>query len=222
MRDFLQQQSWKLLAIGLVLYSIVAGLLMEAPDDLGILRQTVRNLHYHVPMWFSMIFLMLFSFVYSIRYLNSGNKMHDYRASAMALTGLFFGLMGITTGSFWAKHTWGSFWTPDPKLNGAAIGVLIYLAYHTLRNSIDAREKRARISAVYNIFAFPVFVVLIIVLPKMADYSLHPGSGDSVGFNEYDLDNNLRIVFYPAVLGWILIGVWISNLISRLKRIESI
>lgn len=222
MRSFFIQQSWKFLAIALVLYSITAGLLMEAPDDLGILRQTVRNLHYHVPMWFSMIVLMLFSFIYSIRFLNTSRKQLDHLASATALTGLFFGLMGITTGSFWAKHTWGSFWTPDPKLNGAAIGVLIYLAYLTLRSSIESEEKRARISAVYNIFAFPVFVVLIIVLPKMADYSLHPGSGDSVGFNQYDLDNNLRKVFYPAVLGWILMGAWISNIISRIKRIESL
>ena len=222
MRSFFIQQSWKFLAIALVLYSITAGLLMEAADDLGILRQTVRNLHYHVPMWFSMIVLMLFSFIYSIRFLNTSRKQLDHLASATALTGLFFGLMGITTGSFWAKHTWGSFWTPDPKLNGAAIGVLIYLAYLTLRSSIESEEKRARISAVYNIFAFPVFVVLIIVLPKMADYSLHPGSGDSVGFNQYDLDNNLRKVFYPAVLGWILMGAWISNIISRIKRIESL
>lgn len=193
---------------------------MEAPDDLGILRQTVRNLHFHVPMWFSMIFLLLLSFAYSIQYLSKQKADSDFRASALATTGLFFGLLGISTGSFWAKFTWGSFWTPDPKLNGAAIGVLIYLAYITLRGSVDDQNKRARLAAVYNIFAFPVFIVLIIVLPKVADYSLHPGSGDSVGFNQYDLDNNLRKVFYPAVLGWILFSLWMSNLIYRTKKLE--
>lgn len=211
---------WKFTAVLLIGYSIIAGILMEAPDDLGILRQTVRNLHFHVPMWFSMIFLLLLSFAYSIRYLSNQKADADFRASALATTGLFFGLLGISTGAFWAKFTWGSFWTPDPKLNGAAIGVLIYLAYITLRGSVDDQNKRARLAAVYNIFAFPVFIVLIIVLPKVADYSLHPGSGDSVGFNQYDLDNNLRKVFYPAVIGWLMFSLWISSLIYRTKKLE--
>jgi heme exporter protein C len=58
------------------------------------------------------------------------------------------------------------------------------------------------------------------VLPKVADYSLHPGSGDSVGFNQYDLDNNLRKIFYPAVIGWLMFSLWISSLIYRTKKLE--
>jgi heme exporter protein C len=50
--------------------------------------------------------------------------------------------------------------------------------------------------------------------------SLHPGSGGNTGFNTYDLDNDLRKVFYPASVGWILLGVWISTLFIRLQLIE--
>jgi heme exporter protein C len=61
--------------------------------------------------------------------------------------GFFFSIPGILTGSLWAKFTWGTFWTfQDPKLNGVAIGVLIYLAYFILRNSVIDELKKARIS----------------------------------------------------------------------------
>lgn len=184
----------------------------------SILYETIRNLNFHVPMWFAMITLLLCAFACSILYLNKTDLKYDRMALAFSSVGILFGVLGITTGSFWARFTWGAFWTSDPKLNGAAIGLLIYFAYMVLRSALEDPDKRARISAVYNILAYPMFIVLIIVLPKLADFSLHPGSGDSVGFNQYDLDNNLRKVFYPAVLGWILTGIWIAQL--RYRQIE--
>lgn len=185
-----------------------------------ILYETIRNLNFHVPMWFVMMTLLLISFIFSIRHLQTKSMVHDVWANGFAKAGLLFGLMGISTGMFWATFTWGTPWTSDPKLNGAAVAVLMYIAYQILRSSIDDADKSARISAVYNIFAYPIFIVLIIVLPKMAEFSLHPGSGDSVGFNTYDLDNNLRRVFYPAVLGWILVGSWIGQITSRIDKIK--
>jgi heme exporter protein C len=184
------------------------------------LFETVRNLNYHVPMWFTMIILLLVACIYSILYLNKGDVKYDHAAHAFSTVGLIFGLMGVATGAFWAKHTWGVYWTADPKLNGAAIGILIYMAYHILRSAMDDEDKKARIAAVYNILAYPLFIVLIIVLPKLANFSLHPGSGDSVGFDQYDLNSNLRKVFYPAVLGWILLGTWIATIKRRYLQLE--
>jgi heme exporter protein C len=95
----------------------------------------------------------------------------------------------------------------------------MYSAYFVLRSSIEDEEKRARISAVYNIFCLPVFIVLIFVLPRLTD-SLHPGNGGNPGFNSYDLDSRMRLVFYPAVLGWALIGFWLANLHFRIKLLQ--
>jgi heme exporter protein C len=50
--------------------------------------------------------------------------------------------------------------------------------------------------------------------------SLHPGNGGNPAFSSYDLDKNMRVVFYPAVIGWSLIGFWIADLRIRLKNIE--
>jgi heme exporter protein C len=119
----------------------------------------------------------------------------------------------------WANYTWGSPWHGDPKQNGAAIALLIYLAYFVLRGSLDNREQRARLSAVYNIFAFAAMIPLIFIIPRMTS-SMHPGNGGNPGFNMYDLDNNMRKVFYPAVIGWILLGYWIASLRIRLRLAE--
>ena len=209
---------WKILGALLVLYALIAGLLLPIPQ-LAILEQSIRNLYYHVPMWFGMIFLLLASMVYSIRMLASGNLQHDIKAAEYANAAILFGSIGIATGMIWAKNTWGAYWTNDPKLNGAAIGMLMYLAYTVLRSSIDDDEKRARVSAVYNVFCFPIFIVLIFILPRLTD-SLHPGNGGNPGFNSYDLDSRLRMVFYPAVLGWTLIGFWLADLKIRVKIVE--
>lgn len=209
---------WKIICIVLLFYTIIAGFLMPVPA-LSILHETIRNLYFHVPMWFGMFVVFIISFVYSIKYLSNSNHNNDIIARESASVGLLFGTLGLITGSIWAKFTWGSFWSNDPKELCAAIAWLIYLAYFVLRNSFTDIDKRARVSAVYNIFAFIIIIPVIFVIPRMTD-SLHPGNGGNPGFNTYDLDSDLRMVFYPAVMGWSLLGVWLINLRVRLKRIE--
>jgi len=190
---------WKILGAVLVVYALVWGLLTPIPK-LAILEESIRNLFYHVPMWFGMVLLLLGSMVNAIKFLRKGYLNDDIKSAQLAHVGVLFGMMGIVTGMIWAKNTWGAYWTNDPKLNSAAIGMLMYFAYIVLRSSIEDDEKRARVSAVYNIFSFPIFVVLIFILPRLTA-SLHPGNGGNPGFNSYDLDSKLRLVFYPAVIG---------------------
>ena len=209
---------WKALAIILLTYVVIAGLLLDVPRQF-ILNETIRNLYFHVPMWFSMIFLFFMSTVYSIKNLSSGTMEQDRKAVELVNTGIIFGILGTATGAIWAKFTWGAWWTNDVKLNGSAITMLIYLAYIVLRGSLEDEQKRARISAVYNVFAFVLLIVFIGILPRMTD-SLHPGNGGNPGFNNYDLNDTMKLVFYPAVVGWIVLGWWIASLRIRINRLE--
>ena len=214
----LKQHWWKVIGVLFVLYAIIGGLLIPVPE-LPILNETIRNLFYHVPMWFSMMILYAVSVVYGIMYLGSSKPEYDIISHRTITVGLFLGVLGLVTGMVWARFTWGAFWVPDPKLNGTAVTMLTYLAYLVLRGSMDDEQKRARLAAVYNIFAFVMMIVLIMILPRMTD-SLHPGNGGNPAFGKYDMDNTMRLVFYPAVIGWTLLGAWMVNLNVRLDRIK--
>ena len=216
---------WKILSFVLLLYTIIGGFLMEVPR-LFILNETIRNLYFHVCMWFGMMILYGTSFYYSIRYLRGFDYRNDIFASNFASVGSIFGLLGYLTGMIWVSVTWvtdqgqslGGV-LKEPKLIGAAIALLIYGAYFVLRGSFTDIDKRARISAVYNIFAFIMLFPSIWIIPRLVG-SLHPGAPGSDSGNpaldRNDMDSTMRMVFYPAVIGWTLLGVWIATLKIRL------
>ena len=210
---------WKYLTIVLLLYTVVMGFLGHVPR-LAILNETERNLYFHVPMWFGMTIILLASVINSIRYLRNPSARLDTLAHESAKTGILLGVLGLLTGSLWARYTWGTWWTTDVKLNGAAVTMLIYAAYLVLRGSVRDEQQRARLSAIYNIFAFSAAIPLLFIMPRLAEASLHPGMGGNPGFSKYDLDSAMRLVFYPAVIGWTLLGVWITEVACRLSFVQ--
>ncbi len=227
---FLNKNWWKILSLFLLIYTVVAGFLVKVPD-LPIIHQSIRNLYFHVCMWFAMMILFMVSFVYSIIYLAGSNYRNDIFAKQFAAVGSFMGILGYATGCIWANYTWLtdqqqslSSVLKEPKLLGAAIALLIYGAYFVLRGSFTDMDKRARVSAVYNIFAFVMLFPSIWIIPRMVG-SLHPGAPGSDTGNpalnaQNDLDATMRMVFYPAIIGWTLLGVWIATLKIRLQLLQ--
>ncbi len=216
--QFMRQSWWKVLSVLLLGYTIIRGFVMDVPARF-ILNETIRNLYFHVPMWFSMMILFAISFVYAIIYLRKGDLKDDLYSARFIDIGVLFSILGMLTGMEWAKFTWGEPWSNDPKQLATAMTMLIYFAYLILRSGIKDEEKRARISAVYNIFAFALMPALLLVIPRLVD-SLHPGNGGNPAFKQYDLDAHMRTVFYPAVIGWALLSVWITTLAIRIDLIR--
>ena len=208
----------KIFCVLLLTYTVTAGFLFDVPK-LPILNETIRVLYFHVPMWFTKIFLLFISSLNAYKFMANGDKNFDIKSYNYANVGVYFGILGLITGMFWAKYTWGTFWTNDPKLNGSAVGLLIYFSYFVLRHSIKDESKKGKISSVYNVSAFAMLIPLIFILPRLTD-SLHPGNGGNPGFNVYDLDSKLRIVFYPAVVGFILLGIWITDIKLKLSKLN--
>lgn len=187
----------------------------------SILNETVRNTFFHVAIWFAMYTVLLVGLIYSIKFLINPKMRSDIIASSFTEVGVLLGLLGIATGSMWAKFSWGAFWTPDIKLNTSASFILIYSAYLILRASITDQDRRARISAAYNIFAFASLIPLLIIIPRLASMdSLHPGNGGNPALGGEDLDNTLRMVFYPAIIGLSLLSVWVASLVTRFRLVK--
>jgi heme exporter protein C len=201
---------------------VLAGFLLPIPQ-LNILEASARNLYFHVPMWFAMMVGMLISAYYSARFLASNRTLYDVRAEQAAFVAILFGVLGLVTGMVWARFTWyvgtGKWWNFDPKQSMAAVELLILAAYFVLRSSIDEPRKRGRIAAVYNLFAVVTAPFLLYVLPRQME-SLHPGGEGSPAFSQTDLAPVMRVVFYPAVIGFIALFWWIYTQRVRARLIE--
>lgn len=199
----------------------------------GHLAETIRNTYFHVSLWFAMIFVFIAGCVYAVKYLRRSGKASrelpgvvslrdkaDYWSVAFTSVGMLFGTLGLATGAVWAKYTWGSFWSWDPKQVTTLIALLIYAGYFVLRAAFRDPEQRARLSAVYNIFAFVLLIPLIYVLPRMANNSLHPGMAGNPALGGEDLDNTMRMVFYPIIIGWTLFGFWMATVSYRIQVVR--
>lgn len=208
---------WKYLSIILIYNALIAGLLVDVPQTY--IHETIRNIFYHIGMWFALAFSLTISLIFSIKYLRSFDIKDDIIASEAANVGLVFGIIGIVTGMLWAKFTWGDFWVNDPKLNGALIGIIAYLAYTLLRKSLDEIHKRAKLAAVYNIFAYVILIIFVMILPKISGESIHPGSKTSTILPN-SIAPNMRYIFYSSSAGWMLLSLWIINLRVRLTMLN--
>ncbi len=220
---------WKILSLIILIYTIIAGFLWDVPR-LHILNESIRNLYFHVCMWFGMMIMFIVSVVYSINYLLSNKLRNDVFAHNYASVGCLLGILGYATGSVWVSVTWVSDQSQsmssvlkEPKLIGAAIALLIYAAYFVLRSSFNDIDKKARISAVFNIFAFFMLFPSIWIIPRLVG-SLHPGApGSESGnpaLNRQDMDGTMRVVFYPAVIGWSLLATWVATLRIRVQLLR--
>ncbi|MDF1698164.1 MAG: cytochrome c biogenesis protein CcsA [Saprospiraceae bacterium] len=185
----------------------------------SVLNETIRNTFFHIPLWFSMFILLLISIIYSGKYLKNNNIKDDIIASSLVNVAVLFGILGIITGSIWARFTWGTFWTTDVKLNMSTVAMLIYVASLILRSSINDVDRRAKLSASYNIFAFAALIPLVFVIPRLTD-SLHPGNGGNPALGGEDMENTLRMVFYPAIIGFTLLGLWMTSILIRYESLK--
>ena len=100
------------------------------------------------------------------------------------------------------------------------MALLVYAAYFVLRNSMIDIDKRARVGAVYNIFAFAMLFPALWIVPRLVE-SLHPGGAGNPGADPRDMDARMLIIFwFGAVPGFILLGIWLSSIIIRFRKIE--
>jgi heme exporter protein C len=227
-KSYMYKSWWKILCIILLVYTFIGGLVVKVPA-LPALEETSRNLFFHVAMWAVMMTLFTISVVHSIKYLRTTEHKYDIYARQFAGVGILFGILGYSTGAIWMSYTWADPNNPtfesfsalarEPKLIGTAIALLIYLAYMVLRDSITDMDKKARVSAVYNIFAYAMLFPTIFIIPRILP-SLHPGQEGNPALNFKDVSPEMRIVEYPAFIGWTLLGVWIATVRVRIALLK--
>ncbi len=128
-------------------------LLLQLPDEAD-QGPVYRILFYHVPAWFTSGVAIMVSLAGSIMYLVRKDLWWDTLAVAATEVAVAFITVGLVTGSIWGRIAWGIWWTWDARLTSALVLWLLYFGYLVLRTSIEDPTSRARISAVFSIFAF--------------------------------------------------------------------
>jgi heme exporter protein C len=113
-----------------------------------------RIFYFHVASAWVGFFAFFVTFLAGIGYLSRGERRWDIVAVSSVEIGLSFITMTVVTGSLWARPTWGTYWTWEPRLSISAVQLLIYVSYVMLRAAIESRERQARFAAVYGIVAF--------------------------------------------------------------------
>jgi len=227
----LLKNSYKFLGVALLLYGIICGMIVEMPYN-PIWGQSSRAIFYHVPMWFAMLVLMGISVWHSVKLLRaldpdaestSNPLLLDIKAQEAARVGVFFNILGLLTGIVWSRVTWNenipgnefaAWWGWDPIQVCALVSLLIYLAYFLLRSSFSEEESRAKISAVYNVFAASTLIPLFFVVPRILE-GLHPTAGKGSFIFKGGITTEIRLILYPTLIGFICLGIWLYNLRQR-------
>ncbi|MBI1824451.1 MAG: cytochrome c biogenesis protein CcsA [Nitrospirae bacterium] len=146
-------QNWIALMAGLFLAVGLYQALVVSPSDYY-QGEVVRIMYIHVPFAEGAMLAYTVLFFGSLWYLWKRDPVIDNLCHASAGIGILFTTVALITGSIWAKPTWNTWWTWDPRLVSFAVLLLILIGYIMLRSFLDDKEKEARYSAVLAIIGF--------------------------------------------------------------------
>jgi heme exporter protein C len=190
------------------------------------LEERARNLYFHVPMSWVGILAYLMAMVYGYQYLKTKKVEYDIKSSSAAALGTLFTLLATLTGMIWAQFNWGVAWNWDPRETSIFILLMLYFAYFGLRQAVDGEERRARLAAVYVIFAFLPAVFLMFIVPRVMD-GLHPGSGNDSNAgpllsSQPDALNLIKQVIFSLSFGaFTMLYFWMLSLHVRVKNLRA-
>ena len=172
-----------------------------------------KILYMHLPMawWGMMSFFMVC--VAGVMYLRKRTRFWDAFAAAAAEIGVVLTSLALISGSIWARHSWGVWWTWDPRLTTALVLWFLYVGYLLLRGQDMAVERKSAICAVFGIVAF--LDVPLVFLSARLWRSIHPTVFASKGGG---LDADMRLALFACVLAFGFL--WAALLGVRTRQIR--
>lgn len=202
---------------GLFVYMSVATVaaFLYAPLARKLYEQT-RIIYWHIPVAWVTVVAFLVCGWQSARYLKSKDLRDDAGAASAASLGFLFCALATVTGSIFSKGMWGAYWNWDPRQTSIFFLLLIYAAYLTLRAAVPEPARRARLSAVYGLFAAAVTPLLIFVVPRLF-FTLHPDPIVNAG-GKLEMHPRMFQVFFASLVGFTALFFWVYSLEVRIRR----
>ena len=201
---------------GLFLYMsiVTVAAFLYAPMAKKLYEQT-RIIYWHIPVAWVTVVAFLVCGWQSVRYLMTRDLADDARAASAATLGVLFCALATVTGAIFSKGMWGAYWNWDPRQTSIFFLLLIYAAYLTLRSATPEPARRARLSAVYGLFAAAITPLLIFVVPRLF-FTLHP---DPIVNTTGKLEMHPRMfqVFMASLVGFTVLFFWVYALDVRVR-----
>ncbi|MEW6716992.1 MAG: cytochrome c biogenesis protein CcsA [Chloroflexota bacterium] len=157
--------------------------------------------YFHVATAWAGMLGFLVAAIAGVTYLVTTRRRWDIVGLSAVEISVVFLFIAIVTGSIWARPTWNSWWTWDPRLTTATIMELVYAAYLMLRQGIEDPERRARFGAVYVIVGF--ISVPLTFLSIRIFRTIHPvviGGGDPNSQGTFDMTPKMLQTFLFSLL----------------------
>ncbi len=192
------------------LYSIF----MQLPDEAS-QGMIYRIIFFHVPAAITAMLCAAVACVASVMFLLTKNFKHDAIAVAVTEVGLAFLAANLVTGSIWGRIIWGIWWTWDARLTSALVCWLLYAGYLMLRHAIEEPTSRARIAAVFNIFAFTDVPIVLFSIKWWR--TQHP---QPVFWGGGSIDPSMRITAVLNLVALILIAVVLTLIRLRQEEVQ--
>ena len=146
--------------------------------------------------WVGMLGFLAAAVAGIIYLVNHDLKWDIIEVAAIEISLVFF-LIAILSGSIWARPSWGTYWTWEPRLTTAAILEMVYIACLLLRQGIDDPDRRARFSAVYTLIGS--ISVPITFLSIRLFRTIHPvliGSGSASAQGSFDMTPKMLVTLF--------------------------
>jgi len=172
------------------------------------LAQKIFYLHLPLAWWALASFFVVFAA--SIAYLRSRRPQWDHLARAGAEVGLLLAVLALVSGSIWARHSWGVWWTWDPRLTTTLVMCFVYAGYLALRGLELPRQRTGAICAVVGIAAF-LDVPLVFASARLWR-SIHPAVFASEGGG---LEPEMRLTAWACVAAFGLLWPAFTALRAR-------
>ena len=184
-----------------ILFVIAVGMVFFYAPLEATMGQVQRVFYFHVATaWVGMLGFLAAAIVGVIYLVRKERRWDTVGLAAIEISLVFF-FIAIVSGSIWARPSWGTWWTWDPRLTTATIVELVYAAYLMLRSGIEDPDRRARFGAVYAILGF-VSVPLTFASIRLLR-TIHPvviGGGSSAAEGEFSMTPKMLQTFLFSLL----------------------
>jgi heme exporter protein C len=175
------------------------------------LVQKIFYLHLPLAWWGFVSFFLVF--VWSILFLWRQKEVYDLVAGAAAEIGVLFCSLVLITGMLWAKASWNTWWTWEPRLSTTLVMWFVYCGYLILRKSFGTEQKHKKFCAVLGILGF--LDVPLVFLSARLWRSIHP---TVMASREGGLPAEMWLTVLVCLVAWG--GLFLSLLLLRYDQLK--